>query len=605
MSSTVTLTDLLSTPSAPCTAAAAQWRGLADDLDRAADELNHGTQGLSQAWPSGPAAGAATAKVDGLRAEVNAAYVPANRIAQALEHHASAMADLSGQAQKIIDAARARGFVVDVAGATVTAPASMWQPATAGQPTPSPHPTPSPSPGPDPGASTWTRQSAQAAATDIAGSLGSLVARARGLDDTTVAAITQSRPDPATGFGALPTTPLSRDEVLRMRGQDPRAVNDWWRSLTPLQQEQAIRDHPDLVGWLDGVPATDRDQANRRRLAQDEARLRQQATDLRNHLDQLRERAANGDRAAASELGRLQGELDRVAKTLDRLGTVQRSLAQLGPNGLLLGTDPAGDGKAIISVGNPDTARHTAVWVPGLGTDLGSTRGNVNRVLNLYQEADLMTPDVAGDVATVMWLGYDAPEATNASVAFSGRSRDGGTGFDTCGDGRRTTHDPGPSHLTAVGHSYGSTVVAEAALHGDGRHPGLAVDDIVTAGSPGMHTDHAADLGLDPQHVWAGSAPDDPVSNPVGNPYSRAVQAGAHALGPFNPLAGVVDTALWAYDHGHNISPHQPDFGANQYVTDTSGHSDYWNSGSQSIKNQARVVMGQYQQVGLVHGEAP
>jgi hypothetical protein len=138
--------------------------------------------------------------------------------------------------------------------------------------------------------------------------------------------------------------------------------------------------------------------------------------------------------------------------------------------------------------------------------------------------------------------------------------------------------------------SYGCTVVGEAGLHG-----GLAVDDIVTAGSPGMHTDNARNLHIDPHHVWAGSAPDDPVSNPVGH--------AALVRGAVGPLFGPALTGFEDADHGP--SPQYAGFGANWYVTDTSGHSDYWNANTESIRNQARVIVGAYSDVGLNHGQRP
>jgi hypothetical protein len=59
------------------------------------------------------------------------------------------------------------------------------------------------------------------------------------------------------------------------------------------------------------------------------------------------------------------------------------------------------------------------------------------------------------------------------------------------------------------------------------------------------------------------------------------------------------------YADGHGISPHEPEFGANQYAVDTSGHSAYWTPGSQSLQNQAAVIVGRYSLAGLEHGQAP
>src|SRR6266511_2197495 len=46
-------------------------------------------------------------------------------------------------------------------------------------------------------------------------------------------------------------------------GSDPKAVKAWWSSLSPAEREFLIRERPDVIGWLDGVPAADRDEANR------------------------------------------------------------------------------------------------------------------------------------------------------------------------------------------------------------------------------------------------------------------------------------------------------------------------------------------------------
>ncbi|MBN1172616.1 MAG: hypothetical protein JXA67_10630, partial [Micromonosporaceae bacterium] len=332
-------------------------------------------------------------------------------------------------------------------------------------------------------------------------------------------------------------------------------------------------------------------QANRTMLGRYQDELLQRRRDLLGRIQQVTDRA---------ELNDLNDELIRTSARLDQLESTRQALERLGDQGFLLGIDCSGDGRAVIAVGNPDTARHTAVWVPGLGTDLGSTPGNVNRVLHLQEAADGHTPEASGDVSTIMWLGYDAPEAT-ASVVTSERSKQGAIALDSFVNGLRVTHSDGNCHLTAVGHSYGSTVVAEAALSGErlGNARGLAVDDIITAGSPGMHTGSAADLNLDPHHVWAGSAADDPVANLANNPAAApAALTGGGAL------------FLLAWEAAHGTSPHSKSFGANEYAVDTSGHSDYWNerpdgAPTQSLDNQARIVVGDYDAVELRHGEAP
>ena len=41
------------------------------------------------------------------------------------------------------------------------------------------------------------------------------------------------------------------------------------------------------------------------------------------------------------------------------------------------------------------------------------------------------------------------------------------------------------------------------------------------------------------------------------------------------------------------------------YKVDTSGHSNYWDARSESLANQASIIMARYDDVTLDHGKAP
>jgi hypothetical protein len=322
---------------------------------------------------------------------------------------------------------------------------------------------------------------------------------------------------------------------------DPETNAAWWDRLSEAEQAMYLAAYPHQVGDLDGLPVEVRDRANQTALQNvvnspdSDERSRERAQDLLNRIEE-------------SEYGPEHQRLH------------------------MIGFDLGGDGQVIMSVGNPDTADQTAVWVPGFDTDFDSTGSNLNRVRNLQQEADGMTPGAEGDVATVMWLGYDTPGADESvgGVLFGGRSEDGAQALDPFIDGLRTTHEGDPGRLTVVGHSYGSTVVGEAASNGDG----LAVDDIIVAGSPGMRVDNADDLQVGDGHVWAGAAEGDDVSG-----------IGSHFV--------------------HGEEPHKEGFGGNRFEVDTTGHSDYWRKDTLSLRNQAYIVVGQYDKVSLEHGEPP
>ncbi|MYX08027.1 hypothetical protein GTW98_14645 [Streptomyces sp. SID8375] len=67
------------------------------------------------------------------------------------------------------------------------------------------------------------------------------------------------------------------------------------------------------------------------------------------------------------------------------------------------------------------------------------------------------------------------------------------------------THQGSMEHATLLGHSYGSLVSGKA-LTVDDVPP---VDQAVFVGCPGVGVDHTSELGLDPSHVWAGTAAND------------------------------------------------------------------------------------------------
>ncbi|MEV0272201.1 alpha/beta hydrolase [Hamadaea sp. NPDC050747] len=325
-------------------------------------------------------------------------------------------------------------------------------------------------------------------------------------------------------------------------GSDPQQVADWWKGLTDQQRQLYLDAYPHLVGNLDGLPATDRDTANR--LA------------LRSHLAELT--GAGDDR-----------DLERSRRLLDRLerneyGDPKEQL-------FLLGLDNTGDGRAIVAVGNPDDAANTCVLVPGVGTTLDGMSGEIDRATTMQRGAYAQAVGTGESVSVIAWLGYDSPEADWSAISHK-RAEAGAPLLDGFVDGLHVTHGSGPAHTSVLGHSYGSTVVGNAAHSGDG----LAADDIITAGSPGMDVNTVADLQIDPHHVWAGAAKDDPIAGPLGS--------------------------IWGI---HDNEPTDPSFGANRYHVDTSGHSGYWASDSQSLANISRIVIGDYDRVTLDHGRAP
>lgn len=257
----------------------------------------------------------------------------------------------------------------------------------------------------------------------------------------------------ASGFAVIPEgTGVS----LPDRATDPATVRRWWESLPPAAQQALLANDPRGLGALDGVPVAVRDAANRQIL---------------------------DETLAATPPGKLHAVLAALAARLERAEPARA---------YLIGFDPAGDGRAVVAIGDPDRARHVVTNVPGAGSDLGDLRG-------LLARTDRIGAAAGPGVSSVLWLGYDAPEWLSA--AGTGAARDGADDLDRFQEGLRATAAGLPAHHTVVGHSYGSLVVGTAA-----REHGLPADDVVFVGSPGVGAGHASDLGLPVGHVWASTA---------------------------------------------------------------------------------------------------
>ncbi|MEO3754282.1 alpha/beta hydrolase [Streptomyces sp. B6B3] len=344
----------------------------------------------------------------------------------------------------------------------------------------------------------------------------------------------------------------------------PQQNKDWWDGLGEQTQEALIRAFPERVGAMDGLPTVDRDSANRIVLEAEYDRLNAL---LGNDLLVDRDRQAMEDKLAG---------VSDIRERLNRNGS---------PETFLLAFNPEGDGQYIVANGNPDTADHTAVYVPGTGAALAGANGDMRRANDLWRVSDSLTD---GDVSTITWLGYDAPDDVIPDAGFESYARDAAPVFVSFTEGLAVAQGgEGESHTTIIGHSYGSTVVGAASQEG-----GLFADDVIAAGSPGMLVDHASDLGVGSDHVWsmAASIWEDQV------PLAGLIHGG----GGFDVDAEVGPFGIPYLDF--DILPEVPSmesFGGNIMSNDSSGHSDYWDvddegNASLSLLNQARVIVGEH-----------
>lgn len=363
-------------------------------------------------------------------------------------------------------------------------------------------------------------------------------------------------------------------------GKDPKAVKVWWDGLTEEQRAAMTAAYPEIVGNTDGIPAAARSGANTISLDRDLAELGAIPEDQRTEDEQTRY-----DNARAADEARR-----KIDRSVDP-ATGESYAAQIYIY------DPMafnGDGAVAMAVGDLDTAENVSVNVPGLTTDMESADGNAQNAINLQQAASF---EGGSSTATMFWIGYDAPSgADSAGVAAEGMATAGGERLADTLDGLNAMRTD-DFHLTAIGHSYGSTTVAHAMTDDDPD-----VDDVILLGSPGAgDADSADDLGVGSGHVFVGTNSEDLVGRLGQTGWVSPAALGAGVLtGPFGgAVAQMAGAGL-----GHN--PAEDDFGAVRFQAESTSrgslpniddHVKYYDHDSESLANMAHIVNGQYDEV--------
>ncbi|MFB9663015.1 alpha/beta hydrolase [Glycomyces mayteni] len=390
------------------------------------------------------------------------------------------------------------------------------------------------------------------------------------------------------------------------RDASPAEVNAWWDGLSPFEQQGLLEARPELLAQVDGIPSGIRDDANRTLL---DGEINRREGEIEAVEDRLAADPGNED--LQKRLADLQGTQER----LTGLRSQVEEPYQVGAGGpaldrYLLGYSSDGDGRAIVAIGNPDEADNVSVLVPGTGADLGNVGGSIDRAELMAGDAYWADPDAK--TASVLWLGYDAPDDIVPQAMDQKYAEGAAKDLSSFAAGMRAVDEDGRSHVTMTGHSYGSTTVGIAA-----RDAGLDVDDMVFVGSPGVGVDSAADLGIPPDRVWAtrneediiGWAREDTISTIVGG-------GGGGLLG--GPLGGLVGGAVGYFtsDHDdliHGTDPVSDAFGGRTFHSDATrdadgldelwkdnveNHSSYWDGDNGHPRNAARdnmayIVTGQ------------
>lgn len=505
--------------------AASARSGAATEAARAAEQLP-----AFQSW-GGVAADAAREAIGRTRADLDAHAKEALAVAQAAQKAAQDIEKVRIELRALQDDAADAGLAVDPATSAVVKGPGF-------------------------------RGTAAELATKIAAlqtRLNAIIAEANGVDAELAVAINMADgrlpiPD------AVPTPPPPAESTK------PEDVNRWWNSLTPEQQQAGLRDNPEFIGNLNGIPVVARDDAN----------LRVMRTDIENVEEAAARRGVSVQDVLDDPFryGCTPNDVTRYtnAVKVDRALEVDHARTN-APTFLQLYQPDRfnGQGRAAIAIGNPDKSANTTVLVPGTSHSVTEGWLSANDATNLYNEAKAADPTRATSV--VAWMGYNAPDSlTDLQIAQTSLAREGGALLAADINGLNVTHGPGPAHMTVIGHSYGSTTVADAAAG-----YGMRTNDAILIGCPGTDLAHSAgDFHLTPGgHVFVGAASTDPITQLGGLPQIHVPGTGVNlALGADPALDGFGSTRFKAEVPGLTFND----------------HSHYYERGTESLFSMADIV---------------
>ena len=350
---------------------------------------------------------------------------------------------------------------------------------------------------------------------------------------------------PETVAGLLAAPPAAAD------------VSVWWASLTPKAQGALRSASSELVGNLDGIPATARNEAN-------QLWLGESITALESAV------ASNPARSVQSE----------STKTIHMLTEVKTALgtAHSVPQRSLLTVDDEGSGRAAIVLGDLDTADFVTYLVPGMfftvDGQIGDWTDDAARIydeqvswLSLLGESD--SDYSAKTVAVVAWMGYETPDLT--SIATLDLAERGADVLASAIDGLKADRSADPPYISIVAHSYGSTT----ALISLSKYA-LDIDALTVIGSPGSAVTSVDELSVRDGNVFVGEAAWDPVPNTAY--FGRDPGAAGFGAKHMNVGGGL-------------------DLITNEILGASVGHNGYFSAGSESVRNLALIGIGQGQLV--------
>ena len=372
---------------------------------------------------------------------------------------------------------------------------------------------------------------------------------------------------------------------LPREGASTEEVAAWWYSLSDRERgeirEKAKNDiragRPtkyEALGNMDGIDARTRGEINRERVDRD-------IRSLEDRISRAWEGVLTDSDAerAQSETADLRNQLSELEKIRDAGNQDDVSIYLYEP---ATGEDGHEATHAALAVGNIDDADNVTTYVPGMTTTVEGSGGLVGQMRALKSQAE---SEGQGSVAAIAWIGYDAPPGPwtgDASVTGTHDAELGGNSLAKHLEGIEDSRTASgkPVHQSVLGHSYGSTTSSYGVAQ---VRPGV-VDDYAVFGSPGVKG------AAETMHVPEGK------SYAMVHDFDTRERDGAGDIinvvndigGPIRDSSGALGIDPVASGSGFKVL----DPGGSNAWNSVGAHKSYFDEGSESLRNLAKVVAG-------------
>lgn len=366
--------------------------------------------------------------------------------------------------------------------------------------------------------------------------------------------------------------------LVRDHPPAPNVVVEWWKSLDAATIAALISGASSLIGNLEGVSYVSRDQANRKTLEREIAKLRAE-------LEAIEGRPAPAWEPGYGVGGGSRAKIELVMQRLENLLNIENALLSPpdAPRRSLVSISDSWPPLAAVAIDDLDSADRVSFAVPGMGTTTRDMVGWTTVAQRLYDQQNLEDP--GSRRAVVAWIGYETPPVPVLQGGFDvmddERAQVGAQKLSRALAGVKSTVTPSAG-LDVVGHSYGTTTASLALTLPETPR----VHTFVSVGSAGLHPaiDSAEDVNA--EHVYAGQA--------------------RNTLPLISPQAG--DQWAWTgrMSDSHPVDPSAAEFGAQVFGTDgdngmypVTDHSalmpsedgwGYFDRGTESLQNIARAT---------------